>query len=68
MTTVKFSRNTPVTATLKVMELTGKSFKESFKTIEKHIEIWKDNGNKMNFNEKYSYVLECARLIDKEVA
>ena len=58
---LKFSSNAPVTATFKIMEITGKSFKEAFKTIEKHIEIWKDNGDKMSFNEKYSYVLEMSK-------
>lgn len=61
---ISFAPEAPVTMVWQVMKLSGKSFKEAFKTIEKHIVLTKKDGVKLSFEEKYQYILNMEKKLN----
>lgn len=61
---ISFAPEAPVTMVWKVMQLSGKSFKEAFKTLEKHIILEKKDGTKLSFEEKYQYILNMEKKLN----
>jgi len=61
---LSFAPEAPVTMVWQVMKLSGKSFKEAFKTLEKHIVLERKNGTKVSFEEKYQYILNMEKKLN----